>query len=393
MNIGLVVPGFSADAADWCIPALRHLVRSLAPTDHVRVVAVRYPYRRARYAIDGADVIAVGGADARGPATLELWRTVFGLLRAEHARRPFDVLHAFWATESGLHAAIAGRVLGVPTLVSLAGGELVGLRDIGYGDQRVAWERMKVAASLRLATAVSAGSELLIELARRRVPARRLRRASLGVDLNLFRADQRAPGDPGNRIVHVGALTPVKDQALLLRALAELHHSGRRPTLDIVGDGPLRSGLMELADRLGVGESVCFRGAIDHAALPGVYREASVCVVSSRHEAQCMVALEATACGMALVGTRVGVVPELTCAVAPVGDYSTLAHQLAAVLDGASPSIDRELVEREFSLPRSAERFRALYSSIAGNSAVEEPVHETNERDHHQQSNDPRWAG
>ena len=30
MRIGLVVPGFSADAADWCIPALRHLARSLA---------------------------------------------------------------------------------------------------------------------------------------------------------------------------------------------------------------------------------------------------------------------------------------------------------------------------------------------------------------------------
>src|ERR1051326_8511797 len=137
MNIGLVVPGFSADATDWCIPALRHLARTLAARDDVRVLALRYPYSAGRYAIDGAEVLSLGGGLAHGAATLELWRTILQALRFEHARRRFDVLHAFWATESGLLAALAGRILGVPTLVSLAGGELVAARDIGYGDQRI----------------------------------------------------------------------------------------------------------------------------------------------------------------------------------------------------------------------------------------------------------------
>src|SRR5712691_5052833 len=72
MRVGLVVPGFSADADDWCIPALRHLARTLARTDDVRVVAVRYPYRAARYSVEGASVIAIGGAEARGGAALEV---------------------------------------------------------------------------------------------------------------------------------------------------------------------------------------------------------------------------------------------------------------------------------------------------------------------------------
>jgi len=139
VNIGLVLPGFSADASDWCIPALRHLARCLAAGDRVRVIALRYTYAAGRYTVDGADVLALGGALSHRASTLDLWRQALGVLRSEHRAEPFDVLHAFWATESGLLAAVAGRMLGVPTLVSLAGGELVALRDIGYGDQRIAW--------------------------------------------------------------------------------------------------------------------------------------------------------------------------------------------------------------------------------------------------------------
>src|SRR5579859_5410610 len=187
MRIGLVVPGFSADVGDWCIPALRHLARALAARDDLRVIAVRYPYRAARYTLEGAEVIALGGAARRGPGTLGVWGRTLDVLRGEHRRRPFDVLHAFWATESGLLAAAAGRVLGIPTVVSLAGGELAALPGIGYGDQRLAWERMKIRAGLRLASAVTAGSYQLLALAGQHVPQARLHRAPLGVDLALFK--------------------------------------------------------------------------------------------------------------------------------------------------------------------------------------------------------------
>jgi glycosyltransferase involved in cell wall biosynthesis len=446
MRIGMVVPGFSADPSDWCIPALRHLARSLAVRDDVRVIAIRYPYQPARYVIDGAETIALGGALRHRLATAELWRTTLGVLRQEHQRRPFDVLHAFWATESGLVAALAGRWLGVPTLVSLAGGELVALRDIRYGDQRIAWERLKVAASLRLSTAVSAGSHQLAGIAdshlgrrpgqshayaapgephaptaitatqpRRREPryaAPRVHVAPLGVDLDLFSpAPEYAPASPGSaqhpvptgqprnptrlvdpdpglavpptgatgsatpgpRLLHVGTLTPVKDHVLLLRALALVRRRGIPATLEVVGDGPLRPQLQRLTHALELSPIVHFRGEIGHADLPAVYRAADACVISSRHEAQCMAALEAAACGAPVVGTRVGVIPELTTAVAPVGDTGALADAIVTVLTGrASISRSRSQardavtgqVRATFGLETCADRFRRLYISL-----------------------------
>jgi glycosyltransferase involved in cell wall biosynthesis len=374
MNVGLVVPGFSADAADWCIPALRHLARALATTNDVRVIAVRYPYRRSRYELEGFEVIAVGGATRRGGDAVDVWRTTLGLLRSEHTHRPFDVLHAFWATESGLLAAVAGRLLRVPTLVSLAGGELAALRDIGYGDQRLAWERLKVWTSLRLATWVSAGSRWLIEIAMRHLPRQRIHRAPLGVPLDRFHPPSAATeiatatGQP--RLLHVGTLTPVKDQAALLRAFDVFREQQPRASLTIVGDGPLRARLTTRVQELCLDDVVSFRGEIDHGSLADVYRACDMFVLSSRHEAQGMVALEAAACGLAVVGTRVGVIPELTspvATVAPVGDPQALATALAEVCTApaAAASFARNRVETDFGLQTCTDRFLQLYAGPA----------------------------
>src|SRR5262245_28120732 len=148
MRVGLVMPGFSAGPDDWCIPALRIFAALLAQTDDVRLLTIRYPYRAGRYQVEGVEVTALGGALGRGQASLRLWRDALRTLAAEHRRRPFDVLHAFWATESGAITTLAGRWLGIPTLVSLAGGELVHLPSIGYGDGLRAAERVKVNLAL-----------------------------------------------------------------------------------------------------------------------------------------------------------------------------------------------------------------------------------------------------
>ncbi len=376
MKIGLVVPGFSADECDWCIPALRHLVRELAQVDEVFILALRYPHRMVRYACFGAQVQALGGGTRRWGYSAAVWGHALAVLAAEHRRGRFDVLHAFWANEGGALTALAGRVLGVPTVVSLGGGELVGFADIRYGGQLSLTERGKSRIALTQANVVTGGSSSLLERAApwlRARPARQVQRVPLGVDTTLFCPGPAVERDGLPRLVHVASLLPVKEQRVLLQAAARLQARGVRFELDIVGEGPEEQRLRELANELGIAGIVHFRGAIPHDQLPDLYRAASLFVLTSRFESQCMAVLEAAACGVPTVSTSVGVVPELApdAAVAvPVGDAQALAEAIAALL--ADPArlasmgrSARARVEAEYSLERCVERFRHLYATLA----------------------------
>jgi glycosyltransferase involved in cell wall biosynthesis len=347
----------------------RTVGRAVEPGEDVRVLALRYPYRAGRYGVCGAEVTALGGAQSAGWPSARLWGRTLRSLHAEHRRRPFDVLHALWAGETGALAAVAGRLLGVRSVVSLAGGELVGLPDIGYGGQLVRTERLKLRLATRLADEVTAGSHSLRTVAESKLH-RPVRWAPLGVDTELFTPGEARETEPP-RLVQAASLVPIKDQATLVRAAARLHERGRRFRLEVLGEGPLRGGLEELARRLNVDSCVRFRGAVRHEALPEAYRGAAAFVLSSRHEAQSMAVLEAAACGVSTVGTAVGLVPELAEAGAaravPTHDPEALAGALDDLLGSAERRRALGLAARaqaavEFSLAACVDRFRALYS-------------------------------
>src|ERR1700690_1685582 len=124
MNIGILIPGFSDGERDWCIPVYLNLVRALAQTDSVRVFALRYPPRQDSYSVYGAQVYALGGRSSTAGVArwFLLTRTVAAIVRQDRVQR-FYVLHAIWADETGFAACIAGKLIGVPVVVSIAGGE------------------------------------------------------------------------------------------------------------------------------------------------------------------------------------------------------------------------------------------------------------------------------
>jgi glycosyltransferase involved in cell wall biosynthesis len=374
LRIGIVTPGWAGPGGEVALPALEDHVRPLTERHQVVIVALRHPRLPAPYRWEGAAVHPLAGgarAGILGRGSL-LGRAVKRLVSL-HRQRPFDVLHGLWADEAGCVATVAGRVLGVPTLVSVLGGELASIDDIGYGAALGTGGRWTSAVALRGAALVSVGSESLFRAVASRAPGAPLMLQPLGVDVSVFRPSHGHVPVASN-LLCVGALTPVKDPVTVLRAFARVVVTRPQVTLDFVGDGPLRDGLGRLALRLGVGSQVRLRGAVVRSALPDRYQASNVLIIGSRHEAQSMVACEAAASGLPVVGTAVGAVLDLEIAgaalTAPPRDPLALAEALGAVLDdhrlaARMGEAGRVAAEHGYDLRQTTTALQARYLELA----------------------------
>jgi len=139
-----------------------------------------------------------------------------------------------------------------------------------------------------------------------------------GVDTNLFLPGDQAAAraalelDDQPRLLYVGRLAPIKGLETLLDAMARLRASGTPVHLSIVGgdaDEPLNGhegALRARLARLDLGGTVTFVGAQPQERLRAWYVAADTTVLPSHYESFGMVALEAMACGIPVVASRVG---------------------------------------------------------------------------------------
>ena len=364
MKVALLVPGFSAHERDFAIPALEDCVRRLAREAEVHIFSLRWPIRHDVYRLYGSTVHAMGGGHRLGVKVVALWRSTVRAIVAEHRHAPFHILHAFWADEPGWIAAWLGPLLGVPVVVSIAGGELVALRDIDYGLERLVGRRWVVRWSLRRASSVTAGSDYMMGYAKARLGgwlSAKLWKTPLGVELDRFAPSTADRPDRRRPVLVVGGLSPVKDHARAIRLLPGLPAGVR---LRIAGDGVLKAALVSLTESLGVGDRVEWLGTVPHESMPAVYHAASVLAQVSVHEAQGLAVLEAAACGLPVVGTPVGVLPEIGIAARTDDELRRTLIELMADED-RRVRIGRECrerVEREFSAAACVNRFLELYA-------------------------------
>ncbi len=325
MKIALLVPGgVDRSGTARVIPCLLWLIERLVASGHeVHVFASRQEERPGRWPLLGATVHNAG----RRPAILWMLRAVL----AEHRQAPFDILHAFWS-DFGAIGAVAGLMLRVPLVVTLPGGDLVALPEIGYGAQLSLRGRMNLRLAARRAAQVNAPSRFMRDLALKRGIHATV--ARLGVDLARWPPAPPRPRDASRpiRLLQVASLNRVKDQPTLLNAMARLRADGIGYELVVIGVDTLGGEIQRMADRMDL--AVAFLGELTHADLRPWFEWADVLVVSSRHEAGQMVTLEAAVAGVPTVGTCVGhtadLSPEAALAV-PVGDPAALAGAIAAL--------------------------------------------------------------
>ncbi len=289
----------------------------------------------------------------------------------DHRERPFDVVHGFWADSGGLVAALAGRRLGIRSILTVMGGELIHEPRAGYGKSRrlIAGNVSRLAA--RLTTIVNVNSAYL----RRRILAGPSRLdpvvVPLGTDIDLFHEHvppRTLAGKPS--ALFVGSLVAVKGHRYLLEAVARVARQRPQFHLHLVGKGALENELRRHVADLGLGDQVTFHGHVEHHELPAWYRGADFCVLASLFETFGMTILEAAACGRMTVGSPVGLMPDMCPPhlLADPADTEALARVLLSAAEdqaGWRTVEDRLLpiVRAHYSLEAMTQAFESLYQA------------------------------
>jgi glycosyltransferase involved in cell wall biosynthesis len=336
------------------------------------------PFRPARRATGVVDLLELGTMWAGGfpePLTFSLraWAEL------HRRRREFDVVHDNQSLAYGL---LAIRREGLPVIATVHHPIQV---DRRLELARATWARRlslrrwyaftrmqgRVARRLPLLTVSGAARD---DIAREmRVPAGRISVVPNGVDAELFRPLPDRPRAPGRILATASADVPIKGLDPLLRAFAILRR--RRPAeLVIVGQPRAGGPIPGLLDELGLNGSVRFTGGVPDAELVALHAEAEVAVVPSLYEGFSLPAVEAMACGVPLVATTAGALPEVVGdagLLVPAGDPCALADQLTSLL--ADPGLRRRLGERgrervlgRFTWESAARATAACYREVMG---------------------------
>lgn len=158
-----------------------------------------------------------------------------------------------------------------------------------------------------------------------------------GIDPIFFRPMELRPERDEFVVGYVGRLVPEKGVDLLIRALAKLTGKWR---LEIIGQGPERASLEQLIRDLKMADRVTFTGQIPSVRMADFYRDLDAVVVPSRtlsnwKEQFGRVIIEAMACGIPVIGSDSGAIPDVigeAGLIFPEDDEEALTQHLCALM-------------------------------------------------------------
>ena len=330
---------------------------------------------RYRYSVPALETLAYDGgmmAAVRGKPwrLLQLPMFLIAQLVAAmrlHRRYNFSAVHAHWIVPQGLVAAMLCRLTrrSPRLLVTSHGSDFYALTSRVI-DSLKRWV-------LQRADAVSVVSEAMRQDCEQGGYANKVIVQPMGVDFDtLF-----TPGDgtqSRDGLVFVGRLVEIKGVEHLVRAMHLLVKQFPDLRLKIVGDGPLRRQLQDLAAGLNLANNIEFMGAVPHSDVPQVLQSAGIFVMPSIREGFGLVAVEAMGCGCAVVASDLPAVRDTvkdgeTGLTAEVANASDLAEKISRLLRdeelrSALAKQGREAAKARFGWSRIGRRYAGIINDM-----------------------------
>ncbi|GJE56400.1 MULTISPECIES: glycosyltransferase family 4 protein [Methylobacterium] len=263
--------------------------------------------------------------------------TMVETICAEHAKKPFDILHAQYGYPTGWAVLLASKKLGVPNVVSIQGG------DGHWVGSCCETHRVAMCEVLAHANALLIGGKSFVKEVCDRLGSDPARFTIVpgAVDTARFTPGKPVEGEDPVRLFYHGRVDRRKGVLDMLDALERVWEAGLPFEATISGIGPDVDAARARAEEIGFTPAhVAFTGYADYETVPDLYRKADVFVSPTYAEGFSNTILEAMAAGLAVVSTHsVGVSDclrddENGLMVMP-GDVPALAKALGRVIEDA----------------------------------------------------------
>ena len=294
----------------------------------------------------------------------------------------FDIIHAHWSLPQGLTGIICKRISKIPCIITLHGSDVHGLKYPG-----LKWLNAKV---INWSDACTANSSETARMAQHITMKDDIVVVPMGVDprflsAGLGRNVQRPSSRvEDRRILYAGRLIDLKGVDYLIRALPAVLKEYPETRLMVVGSGPMKDALINLSTRLNLSDKVDFIDAVPREKLLEYYLSAGLFVLPSivndkgETEGLGVVLLEAMACGVPVVGSAVGGIPDIikdekTGLLARPKEPDSLAEKITRIFSESSlrrkiVENGYKLVEENFSWDRISETFIGIYREVLNQS-------------------------
>jgi glycosyltransferase involved in cell wall biosynthesis len=263
-------------------------------------VSVLTQYRDALPAYEVIDDIPVY-RKLRGWHLYEITYMISVLIFLFRHRKHFDVLCCFGLYLFTAPAILFGRVTGKKVLFRLEGAGEIG--DFGSISQ-LTLRNFILRCAPWADGIIAISSEIEQKLMSNGFPRRKIHRIPNSVDTTIFFPRSPASRESVPIISYIGRLSREKGPDTLLKAINLLQGRVSHFKVFIVGDGELRPMLQNMVCEYGLKDSIHFTGSVPNVA--DYYQQSRVVVMPSYSEGMPLVLLEAMACGVPVIASRVG---------------------------------------------------------------------------------------
>lgn len=322
--------------------------------------------------------IRAPGSWFHGPSSYTFYRSILRL--ADNIVKEFQphILHTYDATPDGYATLLLKKRYNLPLVCSVLGADI---NVYPFYKPLTLQLTQQVIAQADQLVAVSEALRKSVEVLAQ--PKREIRVIYMGCDIGVFRPDEAARKrtreflgiSPKEKIIlFVGRLVRAKGVFELVEAFSQLRSRLPKTHLVLLGDDRDRLRLENQVRQKGLNDVVHFIGVRPHSEMPSWLNAADLFVLPSHNEGLPNVVVEAMACGIPVVATNVGGIPEViedkrSGLLIEKGDIHSLASAIEDLLRRDEKrkemgTYGRSVIERNFSWCKSAKALREVYDEI-----------------------------